>query len=234
MEKLYYFILLAGSFAVPFIWSFEKKISFFRLWSALFPAIVMMMLVFVSWDIIFTARGVWYFNHDYVAGYYIMGLPVEEWLFFVVIPYCIVFSYEVIRYFMPDLKNPAIALAVNIALALVFLILGIMNTGRLYTATVMLFTSMLLFLQPFLRTHKSWLSHFFFTYIIIIIPFLLVNGALTGAFTHSPVVGYNDAENLGIRLFTVPVEDAVYLMGMMLLVQMIYERIKLARKRVVQ
>ncbi len=230
MDQFYYFSLLIVSMAVPLLWSFESEIRFFLKWPRLLPAIAVMMLVFIPWDIIFTAKDIWYFNPAYVTGIYLAGLPLEEWLFFLVIPYCVVFSYEVIRYFFPGLRNPGISLTVAISLSAVFLLTGIMNTDRLYTLTVMVFTSLMLLLQTFMGSHKRWLSHFFITYIIILVPFILVNGALTGAFTQSPVVGYDDTENLGIRLITIPVEDAVYLMGMMLLVHSVYDNQLLSGK----
>jgi lycopene cyclase domain-containing protein len=49
-----------------------------------------------------------------------------------------------------------------------------------------------------------------------LIPFLLTNGLLTGAFLPEPIVWYNDAENLGLRIGTIPVEDALFGMLMML------------------
>ena len=63
---------------------------------------------------------------------------------------------------------------------------------------------------------------FLLAYLIILIPFLLVNGLLTAI----PVVLYNDSENLGIRLYTIPVEDIFY--GMLLIMMNVvgYERFK--------
>jgi lycopene cyclase domain-containing protein len=60
-------------------------------------------------------------------------------------------------------------------------------------------------------------------YGISLVPFLIVNGALTGAFTEKPVVWYNNTENSGVRLGTIPIEDSVYLLFYLLLIFMVYE-----------
>ena len=64
-----------------------------------------MMLVHIPIDIVFTKLQIWSFNNDYVSGLYLFKLPIEEWLFFIVIPFCCVFIYESINYFFSFDKN---------------------------------------------------------------------------------------------------------------------------------
>ena len=61
---------------------------------------------------------------------------------------------------------------------------------------------------------------------VILIPFFIVNGILTGSFIETPIVSYNDLENLGIRLFTIPVEDIGYAFSMLFGNLMIFETLK--------
>jgi lycopene cyclase domain-containing protein len=71
------------------------------------------------------------------------------------------------------------------------------------------------------------MSHevFWVSFLIILIPFTIVNGVLTGIATDQPVVWYNDNHNLGIRFFTIPLDDFIYNLALILLNVTIYERI---------
>ncbi len=70
------------------------------------------------------------------------------------------------------------------------------------------------------------MSRFYFSYLIILIPFFIVNGILTGSFIEGEVVWYNNAENLGIRLGTIPFEDVFYGMLMLLINIAFFEWLK--------
>jgi lycopene cyclase domain-containing protein len=219
MDKWTYAFLLLASFSVPIIKSFENRVAFYSRWPELFTGILVMMLIFIPWDIGFTAMGVWSFNYEYVTGIYMLNLPLEEWLFFVIITYCCVFIYEVLRYFFPGFHYPGHALMLTVFLVFVTLALALANTGRIYTFVVMLLTFMLLAWQLVIKSYKTWLSHFYFMYLVGLLPFFLVNGILTAL----PVVMYDNSRNLGIRIGTVPFEDAFYFMSMMLLTLTVYE-----------
>jgi lycopene cyclase domain-containing protein len=158
--------------------------------------------------------GIWGFNPDYVTGWYVFNLPIEEILFFVCIPYACVFTYYCVLLFFNKLQPSAQTTnyITYLLIALAFLLFSV-NFNKWYTATTSVF---ILGLLIYLHIKKvDFLGNFFVSYILIITPFLLSNGILTGSFTQEPVVWYNDNENIGIRAFTIPVEDFFY--GMLLL-----------------
>lgn len=94
-----YFIVLALSLAAPLILSFSKKMDFYKYPSRLVLSILLPFILFILWDIFVTARGHWSFNPLYTVGFKIFGLPIEEILFFIVIPFCGLFTWESVKYF---------------------------------------------------------------------------------------------------------------------------------------
>ena len=209
----------------PFILSFDKRVHFYTNWKFLFPAMAVNALVFISWDSLFTRLGIWGFNPAYLVGLDLFGLPLEEVLFFVTVPYACVFIYEVLRaYTRRDWLRPY-ATGLSLALIGMLVALGFFFLPRLYTSVTCLFLSLVLAGHLWLFRDKV-LGWFYLAYLVHLLPFLLVNGVLTAI----PIVWYNNAYNLGIRLYTIPVEDTAYSMGMLLLTISVYEFLKLRFK----
>ena len=221
---LYLFLNLA-SIAIPLAWSFESRISFYKQWKYLFPALVITALFFIIWDVIFTDWGVWGFNPVYLSGIYLLNLPLEEWMFFFCIPYACVFTYSSLDYLVKRDHFRVAAPYISRFLIVLLLIVGLLNYEKAYTFTT--FVSLALFLIWHLTVQKSpYLSRFYFAYLFILLPFFMVNGVLTGSFIEDQVVWYNDGENLGIRMFTIPVEDTFYGMLLILMNVTIFEYLK--------
>ncbi len=181
-------------------------------------------LFYIVWDFYFTAIGVWHFNEKYITGFKIYNLPVEEVLFFFVVPYCCVFIYECIRCYFPRLKNKKQADIILKSTALLLFITGLFFYLKYYTSFTFIFTAVfiavLYWRRHYFKTFDA--TSFLVSYSIVLIPFLLVNGFLTAI----PVVLYNDAENLGIRIYTIPFEDAFYGMLLILMTIVIYEKLR--------
>jgi lycopene cyclase domain-containing protein len=102
--KSEYFIVLAAAFLIPFIKSFSKEINFYKPFRRLFLSIGIPFAVFIIWDVIAVAKGHWSYNEKYVAGVRIFNLPAEEILFFLIIPFCALFTWEAVKYFMRKAK----------------------------------------------------------------------------------------------------------------------------------
>lgn len=204
-----YFYLHLFTFVPVFVLSFDKNVHYYKKWKALLPAILIVGLLFIGWDVFFTAQQVWGFNEKYLLGIHLLHLPIEEWLFFLTVPFACVFIYECLNFYIEkDLLAP-IERPLTITMIFVFLTIGILYWGRLYTSTTFLLTGGFL-LYHFLFVDGSYRSRFYLSYLVALVPFLIVNGVLTGGYTQQPIVLYNPEEYLGIRITSVPLDDAVY------------------------
>lgn len=211
-----YLVLNIASFFVPFLYSFENRMKYIRRWKAVFSAILLTAIFFIVWDVIFTKIGVWSFNPRYHAGIEFFDLPIEEWLFFVCIPYASLFIHFAFHYFFPNVALSDKTVKTIYWIVIVVLIPTIaFHYDKLYTAVNYIVLVLLLTYTVF--KVPTILNTFFITFLIVLIPFSIVNGILTGSFIEEPVVMYNNAENLGIRLGTIPIEDIGYAFSMLLM-----------------
>lgn len=215
MEQKYLYLAIDFfSILFPFIFSFYAKHNFSKKWRYLFPAIALPAIFFMVWDEWFTQMGVWGFNPAYITGIYISSLPIEEILFFICIPYACVFTYEAVNYLIAWRMTRQLQDVITDVLAGILFFLAVIYFDRWYTSVTFLLTSVYLNLHRWVWK-TDYLGKFYLAFLFILIPFFLVNGILTGTGIEDQVVWYNDAENLGIRMGTIPVEDTFY--GMLLL-----------------
>lgn len=226
MSNFFYLGILVVSIIGPLAYSFESKLRFHSKWKALFSGTFVMMLIFIPWDAYFTYKGIWWFNPKYTLGVDLLFLPIEEWSFFIVIPFCCVFLYEVLNHVIKrDYFKKSAPVFFGTA-SLILFVSGIIFISHTYTAVTFLLTSLALFLLTTVK--PSWSGRFLQMYVVSWLPFLVVNGALTGAFTSAAPVNYNPGEIIGVRIWTIPVEDSVYSLLMLLTVVFVYERLRKA------
>ncbi|MCH4830386.1 MULTISPECIES: lycopene cyclase domain-containing protein [Flavobacterium] len=215
MEKYYYLILDITSFAIPFLFSFEKKwIHFIRFWKPYFLSIIVVGLFFIIWDIYFAYQEIWGFNNTYLMGIRFLKLPIEEWLFFLLIPYASNFIHYSMCYFFPYIKLTKKATQnISVSLFIISVLLLFFNLEKKYTASSLGLFALIMFLQSIYQW--CYACQFYISFVIIYIPFFLVNSALTGMFTSQAVVYYNNTENLNIQIGTMPLEDNFYCFTML-------------------
>jgi lycopene cyclase domain-containing protein len=220
-----YLWLIVGSFTGPFLLSFDRKVHFYTYWKRLFPAISIVAVLFIIWDQLFTQEKIWGFTPEYLQGIYLGDLPLEEVLFFFVVPYACVFIYEVLKAYFPNLKLMKLGQVVAFAITFAGFLFGTLHMDNWYTASACLIAS-LLTVGIYFVERVSWYGNFALMYLVAMIPFLIVNGVLTGAVTPDPVVWYSADHIMGPRIITIPVEDMFYNYSMLLPIVWLFERFK--------
>jgi hypothetical protein len=195
-----------------------------------------MCLIFIPWDVYFNAQGIWGFKDERILGIRLMGLPIEEYLFFLCIPYACLFWYECSHYFFPQAINWKILRIAAILLCFGALILAFVNVQRWYTLTSSLGCALLLCWHIWIKK-SQFIHQVVLAWLVLLVPFYVSNGVLTGldfwkypAINFHPekinsmVVWYNNSHNIGLRIWTVPFEDFYYGLMMFLSVVTVYER----------
>ncbi len=223
MNAHYYYLLVdVLCISIPFFASFHPKLKFYKTWPALFPSIVLVASAFLLWDEWFTKMGVWGFNPDYLLGVYFGHLPLEELLFFVCIPYACVFTYHCIKILWnnPPLQQASKSVSTFLITLSTYFVLFF--SDRLYTFVTFLSLLISLVFYWIFRKNK-YFGSIFFSYLVITPFFLISNGILTGTGIEHEIVWYNDMENIGKRIGTIPFEDFFYGFLLIFLITALYE-----------
>jgi lycopene cyclase domain-containing protein len=207
---------------VPLLFSFNPKLNFYKKFKSFLPANIIAAVLFICWDILFTKMGVWGFNEKNVLGIYFFNLPIEEILFFICIPFACVFTYHCLNKFYKINWKPATENIFVLSFSALLLFIGIYFHSNLYTSCTFISLGILLLVLKYFAK-INWLAKLVIIYPVLLIPFFIVNGILTGSGLQEPVVWYNNSENLGIRLITIPVEDIFYGFELILLNIFLYE-----------
>lgn len=220
-----YSILLLSSILVPLTLSFDKKLQFYTQWKYLFPSLLIVALFYIAFDIYFTKLGVWGFNPHYHSTIVFFKLPIEEWLFFITIPYASIFLHDAIGlYFSKFRFSNTLTTFLSIGLILISSVVVLSNMERAYT-TYIFSLVILVLLFSFFDKNKV-MNTYYCTFLVILIPFIFVNAILTGSFIAEPVVWYDNTENLGIRFLTIPIEDFGYAFSLILFSLLLRDKLK--------
>lgn len=214
---LFNLLVIAGPLAL----SFDRRVRFVRNWGKALLTLLIAMVPFVSWDALVTGRH-WWFNDAYTLDVRLAGLPPGEWLFFVTVPFACLFTWEVLKGYF---ANPVLPRMAAVGTTLFFAIpagVVLFVLGKEYTGLAFLALGLVAGLDRLLTTH-IFRQKLTYPFLAIATVFMLIfNGYLTAR----PVVLYGEAYQLGLRIFTIPVEDFVYGYALLLLCLVVFERLK--------
>lgn len=207
----FYLYLNLAIIAFPLIFSFERRIKFYTKTKPLIIALLLVGLFFIAWDAFATSRGHWSFNPSYVHEIEFLGLPLEEILFFVTVPYSCLFVFDSVIHFLGDVELfhlrkwvPAVIGALVSLSSFAFFsneytFLAIFSVG-----VSILFVSLV---NVRLFSSRAYWLYTLFTLLL----FLIFNYILTSY----PVVVYSSSAITGFRVFTIPIEDFLFNFSML-------------------
>ena len=209
MEKYAYLLIDSFSVILPLALSFlAPSNQKTYLWN-IFPAIAIVAFFFIIHDSIFTDLGVWGFNYFYLTGIDIFNLPIEEILFFICIPFASLFIHATFIVQKPEwMVSIKISRLTSIIIVIVLSFFAFFYKEQIYTLHSFAVSAVLIAWSNF--KHEKLIRRFYISYLVILIPFLVVNGLLTGSLIDNEIVWYNSLEIIGFRVGTIPIEDFSY------------------------
>ena len=208
----YYLYLNLLIIAFPLIFSFERRLIKFH--TRIKPLLISIFLVgifFVGWDVFATFRGHWSFNPIYVNDIKILGLPIEEILFFVTVPYSCLFVFESVLKFIGDKKIFATKKWFSLIIGALIIAVAFGFYGKEYTFLAILSVGLSVLVVSLIN-FRLFSSRAYWIYIFLtLILFFIFNFLLTS----TPVVQYSSAAITGFRITTIPIEDFLFNFSML-------------------
>jgi lycopene cyclase domain-containing protein len=228
-----YLLLDGATILCPLLLSFDKKVAYMKQWKYVLLAATIVSIPFLIWDVVFTAQGIWGFNPDYLVGWHVFNLPVEEVLFFLLVPFSCMFIYACVKAYFGSMRmyhlNRINAVIYFLLLCYTgFVAWGTLPNSGTYSRAVIVSSGLTFILLVLFRWQTRFLP---LAFVVSLAPFLLVNGILTGAATNEPIVWYNSAERLPFSILTIPVEDVLYSFTLIGLNVLVYELISSGSRR---
>lgn len=219
MQPIYLYLILFTPF-FPILLSFDKRVNFVSRWKYAILSAILIAIPYLIWDEIFTENGYWGFNPDYLTGIYLGELPIEEVSFFFVVPFACTFIHECVKYYFRNSDLNVFNHIFWLAITIYAVVVGTAGLGGWYTSTAI---GLGLVLIVFLFLKRKQYTFIPLAFSFSMIPFLLVNGILTGSFLDNPIVWYNETQFSTWRMFTIPFEDVIYGFGLIVLNIMLVE-----------
>jgi lycopene cyclase domain-containing protein len=188
--------------------TFTHKAKFPNLSLAL-KSIIPVALIFVLVDFI-VINWFWYFNPKYILGIRLFEVPLEELLFFIIIPFSCLSIWVNLK---SKIKGEVTLKYLGYFSLFIFLIsLWGAYYQKYYTFIIFFIFFAFILLTKNKKVQKTW---------VYIIPLTLILTFIFNLYlTARPIVLYNPSVISGLKIITIPMEDFVY--GLILIISTIY------------
>ena len=96
MHQFEYLLLMAGCLLITLPLELVLGARVYARWRLMLLALLPTVLIFSVWDIVGIIRLHWTYNIDFITGIHLWVMPLEELVFFLVIPICALLTYEAV------------------------------------------------------------------------------------------------------------------------------------------
>lgn len=213
---------MLGALIISLVFSFDKRIQFFRKLKYMLPAIIFTGAIFILWDIRFTQLNIWSFNPEFITGLTILNLPLSEWLFFLVVPWFSILIYETLKVRLQQFEKPNVFLVLSLVLLVVFGLITWFSRQRLFAFFTFFLLTVYFGYTIFRNRFKPYYTKFYLAFFISFVPFFIIRIVQT----ELPVIIYNSAHIIGSRIINVPIENLGYFFLLFLMNVTIFEYLK--------
>ena len=211
-------VLLSISLPVGII-SMIRPFSSKRKYLPLIISILIVAPFYIVWDELAVIYGTWSFNGKMVIGLYFFRIPIEEVLFFIVVPFSTLLIYEGLDLQALSKKSGAWIFIPVLVTGIFFALIGLLNLDHSYTAIASFFVAGTLFLSAFLDSELIRRARTWAFMVISFIPFIIFDHILVSL----PVFTYGKDAIIGIRIFQIPMEEYFYVFSLLLLYLLFYD-----------
>jgi lycopene cyclase domain-containing protein len=98
MERFAYLAVLVGCLVCALWLEPVFRVNVLRRWRRVLLTLLPVVVIFVLWDLAAIAAGHWHFDPAQITGVHLPGdLPLDELLFFLVVPFCAILGFEAVR-----------------------------------------------------------------------------------------------------------------------------------------
>ena len=96
MDRFQYLALMAACLLITLPLEIVLGARVYARWRLMLLTLLPTVLIFSIWDVVGIIRLHWTYNPAYISGIHLGVMPLEELVFFIVIPICGLLTYEAV------------------------------------------------------------------------------------------------------------------------------------------
>lgn len=214
-----YLLLALGILVIPMVLLSVKKTSFNQSIKFAIPAVLITGIAFSIFATVLVMVGAWSFQPAYLTGVSLWKIPVEEFLFSMVISLAGIGIYVTLNAFFPSNALDKFSLSFSNLLMGICVAMLIFTYTKWYSAISFGILFVLIFYIEYLNKLR-FTYKFYRGFLAVLVLFYIAYGVISTL----PVISYTEVMNL--KLGAIPFESHFYFMGMLLMSVYLFELFK--------